>query len=305
MLPPDEDDDIPTFEDLVEEVVGSTRRTEADEATAETSEDEAVGDEERPAADQPDSMPVGSTWQWVGDADEDTAPPASEPVGEAVTSADAEEEDRPPDRLAGAQFSPGADVGGDASNVLLLGPPRTTTEYELCAKLCGVVGDRPRRRVIVLTGQSPDERLQALREYDEEPFDETVIIVLGERVPATPGKDATAYQVDGETVTVELVRDPLDYTRLGLLINKHLPDRVDEPAPAICVHSLTPLIDLDGPGKLVSFLSVLHGQAEYAGAPVHYHLDPTEVPAANVSELERIVGAAVRFDADGDVSVEM
>lgn len=190
----------------------------------------------------------------------------------------------------------------DAANVLVIGPAESPVEYDLCATLC-TAGDRPRRRVLVTTIQAPDERLSTLRGYGAGAYDETTIIAVGDRVRSAGRVDGATLGAEGEDVSVERVSDASDLTRLGLLINKSL-GGADEERPVLCVHSLTAILQVVEVEKAFRFLHVLQGRVRSAATSGHYHLDPTALDEEVVNTIRPLFDFTVRFDDDGDLSVD-
>lgn len=304
-MAPDEADNgtpskLPTFEDLVERLGRSEGRRDPPEAESEPPGDEAeesdsLGDLTGDAEGVDESK-----WQWGG--------PRSTSEEAGPTTAD------PADR--GTQPSGGGDslvsdsksaalleLIDDASNVLVLGPAASTVEYDLCTTLCETEA-YPRRRVLVTTTQSADERLNALRSFDSESYDETAVIAVGDRVRSSGNGDPSSHALGGETVTIETINDPRDLTRLGLLINKHLGDPDDGPPPVLCFHTLSTLLQFAEVEKVFRFLHVLQGRVRSGSARAHYHLDPTDHPDEVVNTLRPIFDFTVRFDAAGEIHVD-
>ena len=153
------------------------------------------------------------------------------------------------------------------------------------------------------THQSPDERLDALQSYGAAGFQETTLIAVGDQVRSSGG-DGSVTDLGGETIRIESTTDPRDLTRLGLLINKHLGDAGGEAPPELCFHTLSPLLDAGPVEQVFRFLHVLQGRVQSGGARAHYHLDPEAHPPEVVNTLRPLFDFTVRFDAEGDVSVD-
>lgn len=296
-MPPENDEDssssgdIPTFGDLVERL-----EDERHDAPASRTEPEAPDESEPSFADLAGSAggPDSSKWQWGGgDVPDDRPDQRTEKPGPSGRE----------EALSAAKADALLELIDEAANVLVVGPAGSAMEFELCAKLC-TRGRRPRRRLLVTTRQSPDERLTALRSYGAGSFDETTVIAVGDDVRSSGGDEPTVHDFQGETITVETIRETRDLTRLGLLINQHLPDEVDESAPVLCFHNLTTLLQFVEIEKAFRFLHVLQGRVRSAGAQAHYHIDPNDHAEAAVHTLEPLFDFTVRFDADGHVSVD-
>ncbi|MDZ7701308.1 MAG: hypothetical protein U5J98_04155 [Halobacteriales archaeon] len=298
MTPEEQDDgsdtDLPSFEDIVERLNQGEGREDAPASDAEL--DDLIGD----LAGEVDSFDE-SKWEWGGhgsaaDPPDSTAEDPFDGPGEAAPDVG--------DRLVSDSKSEALlELIDGASNVLLLGPVESSVEYDLCTTLCET-GGYPRRRVLVTTTQSADERLNALRGFDDDPFDETTVIAVDEQIRSSGNGDPTAYAVGSETVTIETISFPRDLTRLGLLVNKHLGIPADGPAPVVCFHTLSTLLESAPVEKVFRFLHVLQGRVRMGGARAHYHLDPDDHPDEVINTLRPIFDFTVRFDADGRLRVE-
>lgn len=293
MSPDDEDrdsaPDLPSFEDLVERLEGHesdpAAPAQAEAATGEPA-DEATGFDDLAEEAEPSDE---SKWQWGGEPDEpDVREPEpsldSTPVSDSKSAALLELID-------------------EASNVLVLGPSETAAEYDLCTALCEPDA-HSHRRLLVTTAQSADERLNALRGFGADSYDETAIIAVGDQARSSDNGNPATHEFRGETVTIETISDPRDLTRLGLLINKHLGGEDELSPPVICFHTLSSLLQFVEIEKLFRFLHVLQGRVRTSGARAHYHLDPAAHDDAAVHTLRPIFDFTVRFDADGDVAVD-
>ena len=309
--------DVPTFEDLVEELVGPSAAEEATgdgrlggragdpglqaidgigpaysqrlrEASIDGIGALAVADARRlaEAVDVPQTTVAG----WIdraGELAERAARDATRPT------AGVDRFDRPLPADVDSLFDL---VGGDG-NLLLLGPTETPGGDDLCARLLDRSRRSHRRRLLVTTDQSPRRRLSVLRGYGAGSFDETAVIAVGDHRPS----EVEAPAAEGD-VTVERVPDAGDLTRLGLLVNKYLSR--GEAGPVLCVHSLSglaPFVDLE---RLFRFLHVLTFRVEEADTTAHYHLDPAAYGEADLEILEELFDLTVRYDGDGQVEVE-
>lgn len=324
--PVDSLSDLPSFEDLVERAGGSA---EPDDEGAESADDgslpldpsEYTVRELRQELDERDLGAAALRSIRTAEAEGQARKTAIEAVEDAIEEAtgppvepandlpDLEElaslgREGPADSgLSGPKASALLDLIDEAANVLVVGPEDSPVEHDLCAKLC-TAGDRPRRRVLVTTIQGPDERLNTLRGYGAGAYDETAVIAVGDRVRSADRIDAGSLGAEGEDVRVERVTDASDLTRLGLLINKSLGGSDEEEAPMLCVHSLTAILHVVEVEKAFRFLHVLQGRVRSADTRAHYHLDPTALDDEVVNTIRPLFDFTVRFDDDGDLSVD-
>lgn len=294
---PDSSSEIPSFEDLVARVEGDDEEAvEPSQAAQEPAADSetAVGAEggEETASDTAPTEPVPdldeAEWELGGGTEEPSAAPPAEESGTGLSDSKA-------DALL--------ELIDGASNVLVVGPAETPVEYDLCAKLC-TTEPHARRRLLVTTEQSPDERLNALRGYGAGSFDESVVVAVGDQMRSSNGDGSSTHEIHGEAVTVETINNPRDLTRLGLLINKHLAEPDEGPPAVVCFHTLSSLLQFVEVEKAFRFLHVLQGRVRTANARAHYHLDPSAHDEQVLHTLRPIFDFTVRFDANGDVAVD-
>ncbi|CQH62195.1 uncharacterized protein HHUB_3675 [Halobacterium hubeiense] len=83
------------------------------------------------------------------------------------------------------------------------------------------------------------------------------------------------------------VADPGDLTGLGIAVSERLGDLPEDAEPAVCVDSLTTLLQYADTERAYRFLQVLCGRVRAAGGTVHVHADPA---AHDERELDRLAG---------------
>lgn len=302
MAPEDEGDedspsDIPSFEDLVEEIKEQAKGRAGAEEAADTASSGADSKKSGAASD-------GDDWNWGGaESDDAVDTPRSDTGvdslwGESRTSPDAESVDQ----FDASKAEALVELIEGASNVLLVGPTGVPVEHDICSQLCDIDTDGQRRRLLITTEQSADERLDALRPYTDEPFDETTIIVVGDQVRSNDSSDPSTQQIGEETVVIEALHDPMDLTRLGVLINKYLGK--DETPPVICFHTLNGILQFVGIEKMFRFLHILQARVRSVGAQAHYQIDPGSVEEQSVSTLRSLFDFTIWYDEDGSISVD-
>ena len=81
--------------------------------------------------------------------------------------------------------------------------------------------------------------------------------------------------------------DPGDLTGLGIAVSERLGDLPADAEPAVCVDSLTTLLQYADTERAYRFLQVLCGRVRAAGGTVHVHADPA---AHDERELDRLAG---------------
>ncbi|MCG1004395.1 MULTISPECIES: hypothetical protein [Halobacterium] len=101
-------------------------------------------------------------------------------------------------------------------------------------------------------------------------------------LPPTCFVTATPHGDDGDAVAA-----PDDLTGLGIAVSERLRDIPADAEPAVCVDSLTTLLQYADTDRAYRFLQVLCGRVRAAGGTVHCHADPA---AHDAAELDRLVG---------------
>lgn len=300
MSPPADDDssDIPTFADIAAEVTGRDDDTEWEDG--ETIEELEADIEDRSQSGDVDEGEE-SAWVWMGEVET----PDENPVGADFVRQEYEDvlnETQSGDADQTPKLDALEELDDDISNILLLGPGDTAVENDLCASLIKQESGPGRRRVLVTTEQTPDERLATLHGFGAGTFEETTVIAVGERVRSGSG-NGNPFEINGETVTIETVRDRRDLTRLGLLINRSLNEEITGLVPTLCFHSFSTLLEGDNLEQLFRFLHVLQSRTSQVGATAHYHLDPSTIADEVVTTIEQLFDLTVRYDDEGNLSL--
>jgi hypothetical protein len=177
-------------------------------------------------------------------------------------------------------------------NVLLLAPSVGGHEDEVCGELLHGPGERE-HALLVTCMESPAERL-AVWTDDEggRPEDATVIDVEAD---ARSTAAAAAGAAGAANTVVESVGPETDLAGLGDVIDRHLSDLAADGDTAVCVHSVSDLLQRADERAVFKFLKVLTSAVERAGAVGHYHLNP------DVHDPETIRTFEVLFDSVVDL----
>lgn len=96
--------------------------------------------------------------------------------------------------------------------------------------------------------------------------------------------------------SVHAVATPGDLTGIGIAVSEYLGDLPDDAEPAVCLDSLTTLLQFTETERAYRFLQVLCGRVRAAGGTVHCHADPA---AHDDDALNRLAGLF-----DGVLAVE-
>lgn len=296
----DSSPDIPSFEDLVDEIeerkVGKKAQrgdnTESDTATSST-------DTEKTGA-----TPDESDWKWGGADSDDNArdTKADSSVDELWEGSDSSPDSESVDQFDASKAEALIEIIDDAPNVLLVGPAGIPVEHDICSKLCDAQRSGERRRLLITTEQTAEERLESLRPYTDDQYDETTIIVVGNQARSANRSEPSSEQDGEEGTVIETLHDPNDLTRLGVLINKYLGS--GESPPVICFHTLNGLLQFVGLEKLFRFLHILQARVRSVDGQAHYQIDPEQLESEAVQTLQPLFDFTVKYAEDGAISVE-
>lgn len=292
--------EIPSFEDLVDEIeeqkVGKKTQsggdTESDTATSSTDPEDTGA-----ASDESD-------WKWGGaDSDDNSGDTQADSSVDALwEGSDSSPDSEPIDQFDASKAEALIEIIDDAPNVLLVGPAGIPMELDICSKLCDAQRSEKRRRLLITTEQTAEERLESLRPYTEDPYDDTTIIVVGNHARSANRSEPSNQQLGEESVVIETLHDPKDLTRLGVLINKYLGS--GESPPVICFHTLNGLLQFVGLEKLFRFLHILQARVRSVDGQAHYQIDPEQLESEAVQTLQPLFDFTVKYAEDGSISAE-
>lgn len=280
-----DDDDLPTFEDLVDRIQEDSLDVD-DDSMGDYPIRESFEDQEASPNDVvglADSIDE-SKWEWIGEADEPTDTTALDDAVDVLTD---EKLDAMLDLVAGT------------SNILLIGPQDSSVDNEICASLVDKP-DKPRRRLLVTTEQSPDERVRLQQAYGAGEFDQTSVIAVGQEGEVEAG-GRRWDNIGGVDVELSTISNQRDLSKIGLAISRFLGSE-SAGTSVICIHGLETLaasVDIE---KLFRFLHVLKGRCGQTDAMAHYHLDPSQIDQTNIKLIAELFDIAIRFDMDGNLS---
>lgn len=190
------------------------------------------------------------------------------------------------------------------ANVLLLGPHRGEAADRCCMNLLSEVASQPRTVLFVTLTRSVDDRLETWRRHLDDTPATMAILSLGEQ-PRSPGVTETvSVQGGAGDVTIRSVADPSDLTRLGISLTEQLEALPDGGAgSALCVHSLTSLLQYVDARRLFRFVLILQKKVDSVGAVAHYHMDPDSHDPQTVSVFESLFDTVVRTTEDGELEL--
>lgn len=184
-----------------------------------------------------------------------------------------------------------------ATNVLLLAPDGTPADADACLDLLLDTDDESRN--VLSLGYSPPHRAaRAVRRAGGPPGD-TTFVCIGERTRSAASAPSAADSIPGGA-TLQVVPDPTDLARIGVIVNECLEEWAgDDARIVICYHSLTDLLERVDLQTAFRFLHVLTGRIGVADARAHFHLDPAEHDEQTVGTLSLLFDDVVRVEDDG------
>lgn len=189
--------------------------------------------------------------------------------------------------------TPDANRGGTGgpSNVLLLASSVDDSETTACSELLGATDPAQSHVVLTTRLQSPAQRLAAWDDHvGVRPAETTVVDV------STAARSAAATESDDESLwpsaTIERVADG-DLLELGKTLDAAL--GTTERDTALCVHSVSDLLQTAERERVFRFLEVLTRCIERTEGVAHYHLNP------DVHDRETLETLAVLFDSVVDL----
>lgn len=139
--------------------------------------------------------------------------------------------------------------------------------------------------------RAPDACLSTWRTHATGAPGQRAVLALGEQ-----HRGAGAGEV-----AVEVVDDPGDLTGLGIAVSRYLEEW--DGSTALCLDSLTALLQYVELETAYEFLHVLCERLYDADAVGHFHLDPAAHEERAVTAFASLVDARVTVSADGDPAV--
>jgi len=182
---------------------------------------------------------------------------------------------------------PDIPAGELPASILLEAPGFGDAGVDACAEL--VAAADPENVLFVSYGGDPSDRLARCRERGVDP-DAAMAIVVGE----------VRGGVDGGFDAVEGLAAPSDLTGLGIAVTDALADV--EGTTAVCLDSVTSLLQYVDLETAFEFLHVFVGRCYRQNAVGHLHVDPGAHDAQTVAQLASLVDGRVVVDEDGSVA---
>lgn len=190
------------------------------------------------------------------------------------------------------------------SNVLLLAPALNAWADEVCVDLLTLSSPSRERILWVTFTQSPEDRLDHWRAYagSQAPVAGGIVAVDSQH-RSLDTEPASEVELGDVAIAVEFVSSPGNLTGIGIEVVDFLEEWADADEPiAVCVHSLTPLLQYVDLKQAYKFLHVFTGRITAADAVAHYHMDPTAHDDQTVNTIKSLFDAVVEVGDDGTVT---
>lgn len=198
-----------------------------------------------------------------------------------------------------------SNAGAGGSNVLLQAPSFTDESDEECVRLLRQ-SPSPTALLYVTLVNSPDERLNTWRTHCDEVPAAVGFVTAGEPT-SMPVRSAATRRGENKSppgpldASIETVTESSDLTGIGIAVGKILNQWHADRRPAVCLHSLTPLLQHADLKRVFRFLHAFGGRLQRAGAITHYHLDPDAHDRQTLHTLYPLFDVIVEAGEDVDV----
>ncbi|MFB6228708.1 MAG: hypothetical protein ABEH88_09140 [Halobacteriales archaeon] len=230
---------------------------------------------------------------------EETPPAVTESIdGTALDRADESDGRLGPDAKTEAII----ELTGDVQNLLLIRPPHSPADHEICANLLMPRDDPPEHLLLVTFEKSPDERLNILRGHLGTLPDSIAMLNVGDATRS--GSTEIVTTTEDEGISVDNVSDSTDVQRLCLTINKHLSRWDGDGETAVCFNSLTALLDAVDSETVFRFLNVLLGRVRSGEVRAHYHMDHGTHDHQTLETYRPLFDEQLRVEEDGSVQID-
>ncbi|MFB6360172.1 MAG: hypothetical protein ABEH59_02510 [Halobacteriales archaeon] len=106
-------------------------------------------------------------------------------------------------------------------------------------------------------------------------------------------------------MTVKVVDDPGDLTRLGITISNLLSSwQHDENQTLVCFDSVSTLLQYAELQRVFRFIHVLQGRLGNIGARTHYHLNPEAHDSQTEATMRSLFDGVITLSESGDLSYD-
>lgn len=185
----------------------------------------------------------------------------------------------------------------EASTVLLVAPPDSSTDSTACTDLLTRHSPPHPNVVCVTVNKGPDDRIDVWQQYVGEELPARAAIV-----DARPGDDSEAQSAitAAPSVKLETLAADGDLLDLAVTIAAQIGAWVDTGDPTqLCLDSLDTLLDRYTVQDVVDLARGLNTLCVDLGVFAHHHVDPTDCPDSMIAALRPLYDAVVERDGDG------
>lgn len=192
----------------------------------------------------------------------------------------------------------------DASDVLFEASRRESgSEADACQPFFSMNPLSEQNVLLISLRQSAEDRRQAfLSGADGEPANMAIISSSDKDRQQQTGRHG---DVGTSGMTVQVVDDPGDLTRLGITISNVLRSWQDnEHQTLVCFDSVSTLLQYAELQRVFRFIHVLQGRLGNIGARTHYHLNPEAHDSQTEATMRSLFDGVIRVTESGDLSYE-
>lgn len=176
------------------------------------------------------------------------------------------------------------------SNVLLLAPSLRGEEADVCRELLhGPVEDA--NGLLVTCLESPRDRLAAWTDHDHAETGEVAVVDV--EMSARSAATADVGTSHASSAPIETVSADDDLVDLGEAIDRQLTRLTANGETAVCLHSVSDLLQHGDERGVFKFLAVLTNSVARADAVAHYHMNPDVHDPATIETLEVLFDSIV------------
>lgn len=171
-------------------------------------------------------------------------------------------------------------------NVLVLAPSMDPAADGPCRALTSDVDNL----IVVSLTESPDRRVDAITTGADRPRN-----VAAVACDETRGATAAAAPQADSTPSCVTVGSPADLTGIGMHVDRLLSQFAGDGETAVCVHSLTTLLQYDDARAVFRFGHALTRKVREVGATAHVHLDPATVDDRTLRTVQSLFDRTIEL----------
>jgi len=181
----------------------------------------------------------------------------------------------------------GVDSPEPGTNTMVMAPSLSDEKRDACVEL-QAAGPADRLDALYVTySGTPEELVAQWRDSHGDLPARMGIVVVGDQ----PGRQAVD---DGLPDTVFVTAaNPNDITGLGMRLNNYLNDHDADAQLAVCVDSMTEMLQFADLQPVFKFLHMFAGQLRDADAVGHFHIDPGAHDDRTISRLKPLFDEAI------------